>query len=474
VSKDIIVIGGGLAGLAVANRAAELGLHPIVLEQGGDPQYFCNSRFAGGLLHVAFKDMRALPDDIIAAIEAQTGPGDATANAAVMAREAERALAWMRAQGTKFIKGGSLEFMRWVLAPPRPRTAGLDWKGRGPDVTLRRLTARLAERGGVLRLATRARELIMQDGAAVGVVAQCDGAVESILGRATVIADGGFQANMELMRRFISPRPESLLQRGAATGRGDGLTMAQAAGARLIGMDRFYGHLLGREALENERLWPYPILDAIAVVSLVVNGAGSRFVDEGMGGVYLANEVARLDDPLSAIVVFDEAVWTGVAADNRYPPCMNPVFVKAGGTVIEAGGLGELARRIGVPADALARTVADYNAAVRDGATAHLSPPRATGRFQPHVIETPPFRAIRACAGVTYTMGGVAIDEHSRALHRDGGVIAGLYAVGSASGGIEGGPNAAYLGGLSKAVITGLRAAEAIAADHLDAGERCK
>ena len=87
MSKDIIVIGGGLAGLAVANRAAELGLHPIVLEQGGDPQYFCNSRFAGGLLHVAFKDMRAPPDDIIAAIEAQTGPGDATANAAVMARE---------------------------------------------------------------------------------------------------------------------------------------------------------------------------------------------------------------------------------------------------------------------------------------------------------------------------------------------------------------------------------------------------
>ena len=38
---------------------------------------------------------------------------------------------------------------------------------------------------------------------------------------------------MELMRRFISPRPESLLQRGAATGRGDGLTMAQAAGAQL-------------------------------------------------------------------------------------------------------------------------------------------------------------------------------------------------------------------------------------------------
>lgn len=466
MTNDLIIIGGGLAGLTVANRAAELGLHPIVLEQGEDPRYICNSRFAGGLLHVAFKEMRAAPKDIIAAIEAQTGAGDATANAPLMAREAERALAWMRAEGAKFIKGGSLEFMRWVLAPPRPRGAGLDWKGRGPDVTLRRLTARLAERGGVLRLATRARELVFEGGVIAGVVAERAGARERIAAPAVVIADGGFQANMDLMRRFVSPRPESLLQRGAATGRGDGLSMAQAAGARLVGMDRFYGHLLGQEALENDRLWPYPILDPIAAVALVVDGAGARFLDEGMGGVYMANEVAKLDDPLSATVVFDDAVWTGVAADNRYPPCMNPVFVKAGGTVIEAGDLGQLADRIGVPGDALARTVADYNAAVRDRATARLSPPRAADRFKPQVVETPPFRAIPACAGITYTMGGVATDEDSRAQHRDGGAIAGLYAVGSASGGIEGGPRAAYLGGLAKAVITGLRAAEAIAAER--------
>lgn len=466
MTNDLIVIGGGLAGLTVANRAAELGLRPIVLEQGEDPRYICNSRFAGGLLHVAFKEMRAAPEDIIAAIEAQTGAGDATANAPLMAREAERALAWMRAQGAKFIKGGSLEFMRWVLAPPRPRGAGLDWKGRGPDVTLRRLTARLAERGGVLRLATRARELVFEGGVIAGVIAERAGATDRIAAPAVVIADGGFQANMDLMRRFVSPRPESLLQRGAATGRGDGLSMAQAAGARLVGMDRFYGHLLGREALENDRLWPYPILDPIAAVALVVDGGGARFLDEGMGGVYMANEVAKLDDPLSATVVFDDAVWTGVAADNRYPPCMNPVFVKAGGTVIEAGDLGQLADRIGVPGDALARTVADYNAALRDGATARLSPPRAADRFKPQAIETPPFRAIPACAGITYTMGGVAIDEDGRAQHRDGGAIAGLYAVGSASGGIEGGPRAAYLGGLAKAVITGLRAAEAIAAER--------
>jgi fumarate reductase flavoprotein subunit len=298
------------------------------------------------------------------------------------------------------------------------------------------------------------------------VVAECNGASERLAAPAVVIADGGFQANMDLMKRFVSPRPESLLQRGGATGRGDGLAMAEAVGARLVGMDRFYGHLLGQEAFENERLWPYPIVDAIAVTSLIVDGGGTRFVDEGRGGVFMANEVAKLDDPLSATVVFDEAVWTGVAADNRYPPCMNPVFIQAGGTVIEAGDLGELANRIGVPADALSQTVAAHNAAVREGATEGLSPPRTGKPYRPHALETAPFRAIPVCAGITYTMGGVAIDPHSRAQHRDGGTIAGLYAAGSASGGAEGGPRAAYLGGLAKAVITGLRAAEAIAGER--------
>ena len=60
-------------------------------------------------------------------------------------------------------------------------------------------------------------------------------------------------------------------------------------------------------------------------------------------------------------------------------------------------------------------------------------------------------------------MGGVAIDRDSRVLRDGGDAIGGLYAAGSSTGGIEGGPHAAYIGGLSKAVITGMRAAEHVA-----------
>jgi fumarate reductase flavoprotein subunit len=461
VSDDIVIIGGGLAGLTTANRAAELGLNPILLEQGSDPQYFCNSRFAGGILHVAFKDLTASPDEIAAAVRAQTGEGEATALGPVMAEECGRALTWLRGEGAKFIKGGSLEFMRWILAPPRPRGAGLDWKGRGPDVLLRKLTANLSERGKAVRLNARARELVLEGGRVTGVVVESGGSMETIPAAAVVISDGGFQANMDLMRRYVSPAPEKLLQRGAATGHGDGMTMAEAVGAKLVGMDRFYGHLLGRDAFEIEKLWPYPIVDPIAAHSIVVDEAGQRFLDEGMGGVYMANEVAKLDDPLTATVVFDDAVWNGLAADNRYPPCMNPVFVNAGGTVLEAPDLATLAQKAGVSTDGLSATVAAYNGAIESGAA--QTPARTVSKFTPQPIATPPFRAIPICAGITYTMGGIAIDRDSRVQAQAGGAIPGLFAAGSASGGMEGGPTAAYLGGLTKAVITGLRAAEAAA-----------
>ena len=64
------------------------------------------------------------------------------------------------------------------------------------------------------------------------------------------------------------------------------------------------------------------------------------------------------------------------------------------------------------------------------------------------------------CAGITGTMGGVVIDAQARAQKREGGVFDGLYAVGTPVAGLEGGPRAGYVGGLSKAFILGLLAAE--------------
>ncbi|NQU71413.1 MAG: FAD-binding protein, partial [Rhodospirillales bacterium] len=72
---------------------------------------------------------------------------------------------------------------------------------------------------------------------------------------------------------------------------------------------------------------------------------------------------------------------------------------------------------------------------------------------------------IPLCAGITVTMGGVAVDGSARVIRPDDTPIAGLYAAGSTVGGIEGGPRAGYVGGLISAFLLGLVAAESAAAD---------
>ncbi len=101
---------------------------------------------------------------------------------------------------------------------------------------------------------------------------------------------------------------------------------------------------------------------------------------------------------------------------------------------------------------------------MRAGNLAALSPPRRDGGYDPVPIETPPFRAIPLAAGITVTMGGIAIDAAARVLRPDDTPIPGLYAAGSTAGGMEGGPRAGYVGGLIKAFLLGLIAAESAAA----------
>jgi fumarate reductase flavoprotein subunit len=73
-----------------------------------------------------------------------------------------------------------------------------------------------------------------------------------------------------------------------------------------------------------------------------------------------------------------------------------------------------------------------------------------------------PYLAIPVVPGITFTMGGLAIDGRARVLRNDGSPISGLLAAGSCTGGLHGGPDAGYVGGLSAALVLGLVAAGAL------------
>jgi fumarate reductase flavoprotein subunit len=276
-----------------------------------------------------------------------------------------------------------------------------------------------------------------------------------------VIADGGFQANRDLIGKYITGAPDKLRQRNTETGRGDGLRMAINAGADAVSLDKFYGHVLSRDAMTEENLWPYPQLDVVCAKGIVVTPDGCRFADEGYGGIYLTNEIAGLADPLSAIAVFDRTVWEDARETDIVPP--NPSLTENGGTLLEAASLIDLAQIAGIDVGGLAATVAGYNDLVRSGNTSALLPVRTTTTYPAHPIEHSPFYAIPLCAGITVTSGGLAVDKDAQVLNKNGVPIAGLYAAGSAVGGLEGGPRAGYVGGLIKAFGIGRIAGRAVA-----------
>ena len=459
---DVAIIGGGFAGLTAANHAALGGAKPLVLEAGSDDLYMCNSRVATGALHVAFRSPEDAADDLYQAIQDQTSDTARDDIARTVAENAQATIDWMREEGCEFMQHPRRSYGLPMMAPGRAMRAGLDWEGSGPNLFLQMLGEKLAARGGELRRGVRVGSLVVEGGVVTGVALESG---ERITAKAVVIADGGFQADRELIREHITVDPQKIRQRNTETGRGEGLRMAMDIGAALIGLDKFYGHVLSRDALTNENLWPYPQLDVICAKGMVVTRDGMRFCDEGLGGIYVTNAIAGLVDPLSATAVFDSSVWEDAKENDIVPP--NPSLAENGGTVLQADTLAALAAKAGLDAGGLAATVEEFNGMVRAGIAPALSPPRTTKVYPAHMFEKAPFFAIPLCAGITVTSGGVAVDGRARVQDRTGAPIPGLYAAGSVVGGLEGGPKAGYVGGLIKAFgigrIAGREMAEQIA-----------
>jgi fumarate reductase flavoprotein subunit len=447
---ELVVVGGGFAGLVTGVAASELGIGTIIVEKSEGEPSWSNSRISGGALHVAMLPADSPPEVLRERIMA-TGAGHVRANLVeALIADAPAALDWHRQHGIELVQASASPHHRYVLAPPAQLTAGLQWKGRGGDVALRRLLERFRSAGGTYRAATRATRLLVRHDAVHGV--ETDGG-ERIQSQAVVICDGGFQANAELVDRYFGAgTAEQIMLRGTDTGTGDGALMAEAAGAKLVNMDAFYGCLLSRDARTNQNLWPFPIVDQLAGRSMLVDeSTGQRFVDEGVGGVLLTNLIAKYDRPAAAVAIFDAGTWNALGAES-VP--VNPNLVDHGGTMHSADNVSDLARAIGAPVEPLERSVEAWNAG-------QLTLPH-TGQMKP--IAAPPYHAVPIIPGITYTMGGILIDASARVLSHEGErPIPGLWAAGTAAGGLEGGPRATYLGGIMQSTVFGRRAAASIA-----------
>jgi len=474
---EVVVVGGGIGGTVAACHAQEFGCRTILLDKCNDPTAGSNTRLSGGGLHIAHADILSTPERLRHRIDEVTGGTSKPDLADALAANCGRAVDWLKSHGVELEPAsapGDLPRLNAAGEPaevhyiaPRRSLAELDgWQAHGAHRLLQILQQRFVAAGGTLIGEATALELLesSRGRGVAGVVARVDGEAGEIRSRNVVLADGGFQANKRLLVTYIGRFADRIKLRGSSTGTGDALLMAERVRGQLIGLQYFYGHLLHRGALVDDRLWPMPLLDGLARYGIIVSNAGLRYQDEGRGGIAAANSTARLDNPVGSWIVLDAQSWSAAEREltrDPYSPPPIPGIEERGGSIVSGVNLAELAAACQINSDQLSATVSAFNTA-HESDKLHLLPVPRTGAH-PASIGQPPFRAVPVVPGITMTMGGILVDASARVVDLDDRVIPGLYAVGGSAGGLQGGPGGGYVGGLSPALTFGLLAAEHIA-----------
>ena len=424
---DLLVIGGGMAGLAAAARAAEDGAVVGVVEKGTD--IGGSAALSAGMLWTArdYDELRArIPDG-----EPELG----------------RVLTSDFAEAAEAVRGTGIEMSERIDGPYFGFGEGWQIDVRGLFQHWRRSVERA---GGWVVRETAGRSLLTDgDGAVRGARTEGpDGPLE-VEADAVVLATGGFQGDPYLVASLVGPNADRVLVRSNPGSVGDGLRMAMAVGASASrSLSGFYGHLLPSPLPDFAERHFLPLTQYHSIYCILVNRHGRRFIDESRGDEYSNQEVLGQPDA-RAVLIADDETRARYVVTAPYPRGeVVDRFVeaaRAGGRYASAQTIEELVRAVaewGVPAENLRRTLEGYRAAA-DGLEVPVDAPMPR---RPTPLTAPPFHALEVQPAITFTLGGIRIDADARVLDRDGRPIPNLVAAGADAGGTY---HLGYGGGLA-------------------------
>jgi fumarate reductase flavoprotein subunit len=434
----VVIVGGGLAGLAAGLRAAELGARVSLLEKGAGPggSFIYSSGYVW-----SYKDLPTYRRE---------APGGDVALQRLMLKRLGFCLTWLEGVGGALL----------ARETGNPITFGARF---GPGRTVSALVERLEASGGEILTETAFEALLEDDaGRVTGVLARSSGGKREYDAEAVILASGGFAGDPELVGRYIIGGPGRMLVRAHPRSTGEGFRAALQKGALAsAGLDEFYGRNLPAPPAEFP---PERFVEASQLYgrhAVAINARGERYADEGADWSEAALTRATAHQPgLHAYYILDAAGLEGRVRE-RTAKEMVETARRVGGTVIEAASLTELADELaehGVPREVFLRTMKEYNAAI--AADEDPYPPRS-GQARP--LRVPPFVAVKVAPSITHTVGGLAVDTGCRVLRaKDEQPIPGLYAAGVEVGGVSVG---GYTSGLASALVFGKTAAESAVAD---------
>jgi len=455
--SDVVVVGAGNAAMTAALAAREAGAQVLVLEKAPPEDRGGNSRFTGGIVRFALRGLEDIlplvPDlteaeiarldvepystqdyfnDIMRLSEGKADP----ALTHVLVDNSYQTVRWMQSLGVQFElyqtavrQGGRIYF---------PAGAVIQFWSGGPGLTQRLFRAAEGRGINVVYEAAVVELLSTDDGRIQGVRVQMPDGRMDIHAGSVILACGGFEASVERRARYLGADWQHVHVRGSRYNTGELLDCLEALGAQLG------GHLDGAHAVPVDAGSPevgdLNLGDLTARLSyplgIMVNREARRFINEGMdfksySYTVMGPEILRQPGGI-AYQIFDQQ--TVERLETRYGSGSAPAIADT----IEA-----LAEKLGLNPAVLVQTVDEYNAAIQEGPfnpaikdgkrTQGIAPAKTNWALR---LEKPPFVAYGVCCGITFTYGGVMVNEAGEVLHRRGAPIPGLYAAGEITGGI--------------------------------------
>ena len=445
---DVLVIGGGFAGLCAAIEAANAGAEVTLLEKlsecGG------SSVLSGGLLAFSGTDMQKAAgisdNDTLLYDDLRRAGGQQNVEALVRTYVANQMAAyeWLLKLGTKFI---SVELGAGQGQPRAHSVHSIDFMAL--------MEQRACDTGRVKIVFNAAAERLHRVGdyaseRVEGVAARINGKATNIRARrGVVLAAGGFARNAEMVNLFVPHQAKCVVYCGAGCD-GDGVRMAWALGAGLrdvvhikgtFGFHPDTGKTAGRDWSKH----------SVYRGAILVNKQAQRYVDESKSYKLLGDAVLTQTDATS-YQIFDQAVMD--TSSDTAPLFKFKEALKLGRLLSEPT-LEALARRIGLDPVTLTETVERYNGFVRNGKDEEFGRIGLSTSYGKLLeLKRGPWYAYPSTSGLIATYCGITVDTESRVIDVFGEPIAGLYAAGEMTGGFHG---VAYMTGssLGKCVIFG-------------------
>lgn len=424
---DVVVIGGGGAGLTAAIELKGAGANVVLLEKM--PFLGGNTLISGGELNAPetwIQEKLGIEDSVALYKEDTLKGGDYEGDeelVEVLANHAREAIEWLRDEVNVSFKE---DYLMQFGGHSVPRAAYP--KGGSGNELIGKLTTKAEEMGIPIKLETKAEEILTDEAGRVNGVRAVDKDGNEVIftaNKGVIIATGGFGSNLEMRKKYNAEYDERYMSTDQPGTTGDGMIMAEKLGAALVGM-------------ENIQTYPTcsPVTGVLSYVAdtrfdgaILVNKEGNRFVEELDRRDVISKAILSQTDGMGYLV-WDKTIKDG-SHMNEYMDEFEKLVKQ--GTIIEANTIEEAAEFFEINVDQLKKTIANYNKFAEKGKDEDFN-----RRGELIGLTEAPYYIQKVAPSVHHTMGGLKIDTQARVIDREGNPIPGLFAAGEVTGGIHG------------------------------------